>query len=156
MTKAATDELAAARSSVEQAKAMPMSASCLVNRADLLAQLDRAAEAFRTELAEAKRASGAGALAAATATAEQLLDDARGRADALVAEDAVHAEAVARAEELTRAAEEEAAALRREADVYVDQRMAELEAAMAKTLAQVKTLRARLSERSGLDDEPLG
>nr|NLI50048.1 hypothetical protein [Propionibacterium sp.] len=154
MTQPVADQLAAVRSLVEQAKSMPMSASCLVNRAELLAQLDRIAEAFREELAEARRGSGADAVAAAVVTAEQVLEDARARADALVAEDAVHAEAVARAAELTRAAEEEAEALRREADTYVDQRMAALEAVMAKTLAQVKTLRGRLSERSGLDEPP--
>ncbi len=154
MTQPAADLLAAIRSSVEQAKSVPMSASCLVNRAELLAQVDRAAASLREELAQARRGSGADAVAAAAVTAEQVVEDARARADALVAEEAVHAEAVTRAAELTRVAQEEADALRRESDAYVDQRMAELEAVMAKTLAQVKTLRGRLSERSGLDDQP--
>ena len=64
----------------------------------------------------------------------------------------MHAEAVAKASELTDRTKSETDALRREADAYVDQRMAELEAYMSKTLNQLKTMRSRLSERSGLDD----
>jgi hypothetical protein len=48
-------------------------------------------------------------------------------------------------------AEEEAAALRRETDEFIDQRMAGFESVLHKTASQVKTARLRLAERSDLD-----
>ena len=43
-------------------------------------------------------------------------------------------------------------ALRREADAYVDARIASFEASLAKTMSQVRTMRDRLASRSSLDD----
>ena len=48
-------------------------------------------------------------------------------------------------------ADAEADALRKEADVYVDGRIAAMEAGLQKTLSQIQTMRARLASRSGLD-----
>ena len=48
-------------------------------------------------------------------------------------------------------AEEDVAALRRETDEFIDSRMASFESVLHKTASQVKTARARLAERSGLD-----
>ena len=47
----------------------------------------------------------------------------------------------------------ETEALKREADTYVDSRIASFEAGLQKTLAQVATMRARLSTRSSLDGD---
>ena len=46
----------------------------------------------------------------------------------------------------------EAEALRREADAYVDTRIATFEASLQKTMGQVRTMRERLASRSSLDD----
>ena len=43
-------------------------------------------------------------------------------------------------------------ALRREADAYVDARIASFEAGLQKTMSQVRTMRDRLATRSALDD----
>jgi hypothetical protein len=43
-------------------------------------------------------------------------------------------------------------ALRREADSYVDARIASFEAGLQKTMSQVRTMRDRLATRSALDD----
>jgi hypothetical protein len=59
------------------------------------------------------------------------------------------AEAVA--ERLRLDAQDEAAALRRETDAFIDSRMAGFESVLHKTASQVKTARSRLAERSGLD-----
>jgi hypothetical protein len=48
-------------------------------------------------------------------------------------------------------ADVEAAALRRETDEFIDARMASFESVLHKTASQVRTARARLAERSGLD-----
>ena len=57
------------------------------------------------------------------------------------------------ADQLIAEAEEEAVALRRETDQFIDQRMASFESVLHKTASQVKTARLRLAERSGLDGE---
>jgi hypothetical protein len=53
--------------------------------------------------------------------------------------------------EIRAEAEQEAAALRREIDEFIDARMASFESVLHKTTSQVRTARARLAERSGLD-----
>ncbi len=148
----AVAQLEAIRAMVEQAKSVPMSASCIVNRAETTAALDRVLGAVRAEADAARRQSGADALADAHAHADQILNDAKAEAARLVTESEVLTRAQAQADEVTRVAAEQVSELRREADVYVDQRLAELEASMAKTMSQLKTMRARLSERSSLDE----
>jgi hypothetical protein len=68
---------------------------------------------------------------------------------------AQHSEVVRVAEQLAAQmrteADTEAAALRRETDEFIDARMASFESVLHKTVSQVRTARARLSERSGLD-----
>jgi hypothetical protein len=55
------------------------------------------------------------------------------------------------AAQLRSEADQEAAALRREIDEFIDARMASFESVLHKTSSQVRTARARLAERSGLD-----
>lgn len=153
MTQTAAEQLAVLRTMVEEARAVPLSTSCLISRAQTLQALDALAAAFADELAEARRDSGIGLVEDARAEAERIVAEAREQAAALVSTDAVHADAVRAASELTESTHVEAEELKREADVYVDQRLASLEASLAKTLSQLRTMRARLSERSGLDRE---
>lgn len=152
MTETAATQLESLRGIVELAKSVPMSASCMVNRAEALSLIDGALTTVRSQEEAARRESGADAIADAHAQADQIIADALAEAERLKSADEVHAKAVEAASELADRAETEATSLKREADVYVDQRMAELEAYMTKTLTQLKTMRARLSERSGLDD----
>ena len=53
-----------------------------------------------------------------------------------------------KAAQIVAEAESDAAALRREADTFVDSRMASFESVLARTTSQVRTARARLAERS--------
>jgi hypothetical protein len=73
-----------------------------------------------------------------------------------------HAASLAQHSEVVRIAEQvaaqmraeadvEAGALRRETDEFIDARMASFESVLHKTVSQVRTARARLAERSGLD-----
>jgi len=156
MSPSTVEQLAALRVLVEQAKALPMSASCMINRGEALRALDAALASARSDEARLGDSDAARTLVGARADADRVLAEARERAEALVAADAVHAEAVARASALDAEARSESEALRREADAYVDRRMAELEASLSKTLSQLKTMRERLAERSHLDDAPLG
>lgn len=157
MTSSTADLVAELRALVEHAKAVPMSASCMVNRADVLSRLDAVGAALDAELARAKDtvSDRDAVLDQARAEAEAILAQAREDAEGLVSEHALVTEATERAEALTAEAQEEAEGLRREADAYVDGRIAELEAGLSRTLSQIQTMRARLSERSGLDERPL-
>lgn len=153
MAERTADALAALRAIVSEARAVPMSASCMVNRAEVLELIDAARSALRTDLAEASELTGRAAetLARAEAEAAQIVTSAEERAAFLVAQSAILTEARRKAAQLEHRSVTEAAALRREADAYVDSRIAAFEAGLAKTMSHVQTMRARLATRSGLD-----
>ncbi|MFV0451370.1 MAG: hypothetical protein ACK5LS_03845 [Propioniciclava sp.] len=153
MTQTA-EALEALRRLVRDAKAVPMSASCMVNRSEALALMDQLADSIATETAAADSvtADRDRQLTGAREQAARIVDEARLLAEEMVRETPVHTEAVERAEALAQEATEEAEEIRREADSYVDARIAELEAGLARTMSQIQTMRARLAERSHLDD----
>ncbi len=148
-------KLDALRELVQNAKGVPMSASCMLNRAEVVALIEDAKVALERELAEATKVADASqvTLDRARQEAGQIVASAQQRADYLASQDAVAQRARQKAGELERRSVEEAEALRREADAYVDGRIAGLEAGLQKTLTQIKTMRARLATRSGLDSD---
>ncbi len=161
MSGTATERLAALRTLVEQAKGVPMSASAMLNRGDVLAIIDEIRGALADELAEAQRLVGESdaRIVAAEERAAGVLAEAEQQARALVGQEPVRVQAEAEAAQLLADARAEGAALRQEADRFVDARIAELEAGLARTVSsldttmgQIRTMRARLSERSHLDD----
>lgn len=145
--------LAALRSLVTGAKAVPMSASCMVNRAEALTLIDKATAALAEDVGEAQRitATSLETLERAQAEAAQIIAQAEDKAAYLASTAPVTEAARRKAHLLEVKAVGEAEALKREADTYVDARIASFEAALQKTLAQVATMRARLSSRSSLD-----
>ncbi len=147
------DVLASLRSLVSGAKAVPMSASCMVNRAEALALIDKATAALAEDVGEAERvtATSLETLERAQLEAAQIIAQAEEKADYLASTAPVMEEARRKARLLEAKAVGETEALKREADTYVDARIASFEAALQKTLAQVATMRARLSSRSSLD-----
>lgn len=135
------------------ARAMPMSASCVINRAEVLGAIDDVLEHLPNEVAEARSVVGA---------AEQRVADGRAEAERILAEARQHTTELARHSEVVRVAEQladqlradaevDVRALRKETDSFVDSRMAGFESVLHKTLSQVKTARAKLAERSDLD-----
>ncbi len=147
--------LASMRQLIQSAKAVPMSASCMVNRSDLTALIDRAAQALSEDLAEAGKASSASPeeVERAREDAARIVRSAEEKAAFLVSQAPLLAEARRKAALLENRAVRETAELRREADAYVDSRIAAFEAGLQKTLTQVQTMRARLASRSDLDGE---
>lgn len=144
-----TGVLDALEDAVGHGRAMPMSSSVLVNRAELLDLLAQAREMLPAQLADADDvlARADEVLARAAREAEEVLATARARADELVAhEQVVHAARV-RADEVVAAAEREAERLRREADDYCDRRLADFEIDLGKVIAQVQAGRAKLAGR---------
>ena len=144
-----TGILEAMEHAVAQARAMPMSSSVLVNRAELLDLLDQAYAVLPSQLTEADEvlAGADEVLAAAREEAEAIIAAARLRAEELVSTEQVVVAARVRAEGIVREAEETAAGLRRDADDYCDRQLAEFEIDLGKVVAQVQAGRARLAER---------
>jgi cell division septum initiation protein DivIVA len=138
---------------VGRASSVPLSASCLVNRAEMLSLIERARGELPAELDEATALLVAHqeVLDAAEREGEQVLDQARSRAEAMVEETVIVASAQARAEAILHAARTEATRLLRSADDYCDRRLAVFEHDLDSALAQVRRGRDRLRERSELD-----
>ncbi|ADG75187.1 conserved hypothetical protein [Cellulomonas flavigena DSM 20109] len=141
--------LDALEDAVTQARAMPMSSSVLVNRAEILELVDQVREALPAQLLRADEvlADADAARAAAQAEAEAVLARARARAAELVEQEHVVAEARARAAEIVAEAQATAESLRRDADDYCDRRLADFEIDLGKVLSQVQAGRAKLAGR---------
>lgn len=151
------DELTAI---VEDARSMPMSASCIVNRGEVLALLEEVRGLLPEEFRHAQML---------LADRESVVDEGRreaqrlvGRAEeerlALTSETAVVSEARREAERVRVTALEEARAMRREVDDYVDTKLANFEVVLDKTLSAVHRGRDKLRGRTAHGDlaEPEG
>ncbi len=138
------DELTAV---VERARAVPMSASCVVHRGDVLALLDEIRELLPAELREAQAvlAERDALLRQAGDDAARILEEARAERDRLVEETEVHAAAVDEAARVREHAAAEAAQMRRETDEYVEAKLSQFEITLTKTLAAVHRGRERLT-----------
>lgn len=156
-----TGILEALEQTVTRARAMPMSSSVLVNRAEVLDLIEQARTVLPTQLARADEVlAGADAvLAEARGEAEQVISAARERAAQIVDREQVVVAARVRAEEIVAEAERAADGMRREADDYCDRRLADFEIDLGRVLAQVQAGRTKLAERleaSGLEPDAPG
>ena len=145
--------LAAARSQVKHAKPMPLSASCIVHRDELLAALDQVAQRLPAELDQARGVVGEREelLARARAEASDIVKDGHRRAAALAAEHEVAAIAKAKADQLLATATQDADRMRREVDDYIDKTLARFEIALAEIETAVVRGRDRVRRRSSLE-----
>ena len=149
----AIEKLQAAITMVKESRAVPLSASCVVHRGELLGLLDEIGSALPSDFSNAKKL---------LAHREEIIEDGKQSAERLIA----HArEEVARMVEQTAivaAAREEAARLvdeahlqvekeRAEVDAYIDSRLATLEVILNKTLDAVNRGRERLAGASDKD-----
>lgn len=149
-----TGVLDALEEAVVGARAMPMSASVLVSRAELLDLIAQARTALPTQLRRADEvlAAADAERTAARRTAEEIEATARRRAAELVEETSVVAQATERAAQIVREAEDTARSLRRDADDYCDRRLADFEIDLGKVLSQVQAGRAKLAGRLDATD----
>lgn len=145
--------LEALTATVAGARAMPMSSSVLVNKAELLDLIEQAREALPQQLtqADALLADVDAAKEQARADAAEIVAQARQEADRLVESEAVTVAAREKAAQILADAQEQADALRRDADDYCDRRLADFEIDLGKVLAQVQAGRAKLACRLGFD-----
>jgi len=145
------DELSAL---VENARAMPMSASCVVNRGQVLDLLDEVRSMLPRTLAQADDilAERDGIVAAARVTAAEVIASAEADAKVIVSEHEVYRAAVAEADAIRAEADLEAERMRRETDDYVDAKLANFEVALHKTLTAVQKGRDKIRGRQAYDD----
>jgi cell division septum initiation protein DivIVA len=139
---------------VEQARAVPMSASCVVNREEVLDLVDEARRVLPVELEQARQllAQREDILEQGRAEAQRLVEQGEQEQASLVEASAVHTRAQAEADRLLAAAEAEAEAMRVQTEDYVDAKLANFEVVLTTTLATVQRGRDRLSGRSDLDE----
>jgi cell division septum initiation protein DivIVA len=147
---------------VENARAMPMSASCVVNRSQVLDLLDEVRALLPTSLDQADDilSERDGIVAAARVSAAEVLARADEEARERVSEHEVYRAALAEADAVRAEADAEAERMRRETDDYVDAKLANFEVALHKTLAAVQKGRDKIRGRQdydelGYDDAPL-
>ena len=134
---------------IESARAMPMSASCIINRGEALMLINRLRETLPQEFHHAQLL---------LRDREAMIEEVRHEADRLIA--AAHEErnrilSTASPDRFSGPTEDpypESVAARYEADEYVDQQLANLEVILSKALASVQHGRDRL--RSPTADPP--
>ncbi len=144
------DELS---SLVEEARSMPMSASCIVNRAELLGLLEELRELLPEEFRHAQLLldDREAVVEEGRREAQRVIAEAEVQRDLLTSETAVMAAAEVRAEEIRLAAVEEAQTMRAEVDDYVDSKLANFEVVLDKTMAAVHRGRDKLRGRTDHD-----
>ena len=132
---------------VEGARAVPLSASCVIHRGDVLESLDAVKLDLPSELREAREILLArdAIIADGRMAAEQLLVHAREEATRLVEATEIVEMAKERADFVIAESAGEAAAIKIEAESYVDGRLATLEVILTKTMDAVARGRARLA-----------
>ena len=144
------DELTAL---VENARAMPMSASCVVNRGEVLEHLEEVRQLLPSEIAAAERVlrDKRAVVAEGQTEAEEVLEAARAERARMVSRTEVMREATREAEQLLAGAQADAERMRREIDDYVDGKLANFEVVLHKTMTAVAKGRAKISGRTGLE-----
>ncbi|MGW1174477.1 ATP synthase F0 subunit B [Kitasatospora sp. NPDC002543] len=137
------DEIVAA---VENARSMPMSASCVVNRAELIGLLNDLRSALPAELAQAQSvmADHEQVVAGAQVEAERIIQGAHAERGSLISDTEVVRQAQAQADRILAEARSEADTKRAEADDYVDSKLANFEVVLTKTLGAVGRGRTKL------------
>jgi vacuolar-type H+-ATPase subunit H len=140
---------------VADAKAVPLSASVMVNRAEVDAVVADLREALPDELTQARWVikERDEILERAQDDAEQLLAEARAERDRLVSREEIVRTAGERSDRLMEEAREHARRIRLEAEDYVDAKLANFEVVLNKTLVAVERGRAKL--RGQLDTDQL-
>ncbi|MCT7354684.1 ATP synthase F0 subunit B [Streptomyces sp. 15-116A] len=147
------DEIVAA---ISGARSMPMSASCVVNRAELLSMLDEVRAALPDSLAQAREVIGdrEQMVEQARQEAERIIQSAHAERGSLISDTEIARRSQAEADRILAEARKEAEEIRAEADDYVDSKLANFEVVLTKTLGSVGRGREKLlGTGPGLDEQ---
>jgi ABC-type transporter Mla subunit MlaD len=134
------------REQIEIARSMPMSASVLVNREELLAMLDETLQALPEELRHARwlLKEREEFLEEAQRDAQDIRDQAAATAARMVEEREIVRQADATARQIVHEAEAAARQIQHEAEDYIDQKLAAFEVVLDRTMQTVQKGRERL------------
>ena len=138
---------------VDKARAMPMSASCVVNRSDLLALLADVELLLPETISRAREVLGdkQGVVDEGRREAAEIIAAAQLERLRLLEAHNVYAEAAGEADRMVEQARRSAESMRAEVEDYVDAKLANFEIVLTKTLAAVERGREKLSGRHELD-----
>ena len=138
---------------VQSARAMPMSASAIINRTELVAMFDELREMMPTELRQAQFViqDRQEVVAEGRREAERILESARSERARLLSKTEVVQEAAREAERVLAEAAQHAVDMRIEVDDYVDAKLANFEVVLQKTMNAVVRGREKLRGRHELD-----
>ncbi len=142
--------------SVSGARSMPMSASCVVNRADLLSMLEELRQALPGSLAQAQELIGdrEQMVEQARQEAERIIGQAHAERGSLISDTEIARRSQAEADRILAEARKEAEDVRAEADDYVDSKLANFEVVLTKTLGSVGRGREKLlGTGPGIDEQ---
>ncbi|MFD3730807.1 cell division initiation protein [Streptomyces sp. NPDC058632] len=141
---------------VSGARSMPMSASCVVNRAELLSMLEEVRAALPDSLAQAQELIGGREqmVEQARQEAERIIEGAHAERGSLISGTEVARRSQSEADRILTEARKEAEEVRAEADDYVDSKLANFEVVLTKTLGSVGRGREKLlGTGPGLDEQ---
>lgn len=138
---------------LRDATAMPLSASCMINRGEALARVERIRALLPAALASAQQVLGdrSQVVAAGRLEADRIIAQAQQARLQLLADTDITQEAREEADRILRQAREESDKLRADVDDYIDGKLATFEIVLTKTVAEVERGREKLSGRTDLD-----
>ena len=139
---------------IEGARSMPMSASCVVNRGEVLALLDEVRELLPEEFRHAQLLlqDRDTVIEEGRREVDRLMDAARTERSRMVEHTDVVSEAKRQADQIRAEVYEEAVALRAQVDDYVDTKLANFEVVLEKTLTAVHRGREKLRGRVAAEE----
>jgi vacuolar-type H+-ATPase subunit H len=147
------EKLTSAITLVEEARGVPLSASCVVHRAEMLEILDDAREALPTDFESARKIieTRDAIIEEARVSAEQLISIAREDVAQMVEQTSIVQIARDEARKILDDARETAELEKQEVEEYIDGRLATLEVILNKTMDAVSRGRDRLGGANDKD-----
>ena len=151
----AIEKLSSAIKMVEEARGVPLSASCVVHRGEILGVLDEAKASLPDTIAKAESivANREKVVEEGRVQAEQMIAMAREEASQLIEQTAIMQQAREEAKNILAQARKEAADQKQEIEEYIDSRLATLEVILNKTQEAIVRGRERLA--GGTDKDVL-
>lgn len=149
----AVEKLASAIKMVEEARGVPLSASCVLHRGEILGVLDEAKASLPETISKAESivAKRDKVIDEGRLQAEQMVAMAREEAAQLIEQTAIMQQAREEAKQILTQARKEAAEQRQEIEEYIDSRLATLEVILNKTQEAITRGRERLAGSTDKD-----
>ena len=147
------EKLTSAITMVEEARGVPLSASCVVHRAEMLELLDEAREALPVDFDSARKIieTRDAIIEESRVSAEQMIAIAREDVAQMVEQTSIVKNAREEARKILNDARETADLEKQEVDQYIDGRLATLEVILNKTMDAVSRGRDRLAGANDKD-----